>query len=317
MAQAVKVKQKRSAKKPLVSVVMSVFNGEKYLHEAIESILKQTFTDFEFIIVDDGSTDSTCRIIQSYNDSRIFLISRVNKGLVASLNEAILSANGLYIARQDADDVSHTARLQTEVFFLRNNTEYVAVGSWFEEFNEGGPLRINRTPVTDSLVRLRLVWGTCFGHGSVMFVRQMAIDAGLYRGMMWPAEDYDLWTRLASFGSMANIPKVLYRYRMHEESASEKHSSKQRQLAKEISVSYALKYRQNHPSSMEHDVRSVAKVGKEYQKEVIAEMKREILRFRSYPEVKKAFLRYLRLLRLKTWIVARLRLLTSFRTSSV
>jgi glycosyltransferase involved in cell wall biosynthesis len=317
MAQAVNVMQKRSAKEPLVSVVMSVFNGEKYLHEAINSILQQTFTDFEFIIVDDGSTDSTCRIIQSYNDSRIFLISRANKGLVASLNEAILSAKGIYIGRQDADDVSHSARLQTEVFFLRNNPKYVAVGSWFEEFNEGSPLRINRTPVTDSLVRLRLVWGTCFGHGSVMFVRQAAIDAGLYRQAMWPAEDYDLWTRLSSFGALANIPRVLYRYRLHKESISEKNSSKQRQLAKEISLSYALKFRRNDLGSIHHEVECITKADPEYQKELIAEMKREILRLRSYPEVKKAFLRYLRHLRLKTWLAIRLRLLTSFRASSL
>jgi glycosyltransferase involved in cell wall biosynthesis len=296
---------------------MSVFNGEKYLHEAINSILQQTFTDFEFIIVDDGSTDSTCRIIQSYNDSRIFLISRANKGLVASLNEAILSAKGIYIGRQDADDVSHSARLQTEVFFLRNNPKYVAVGSWFEEFNEGSPLRINRTPVTDSLVRLRLVWGTCFGHGSVMFVRQAAIDAGLYRQAMWPAEDYDLWTRLSSFGALANIPRVLYRYRLHKESISEKNSSKQRQLAKEISLSYALKFRRNDLGSIHHEVECITKADPEYQKELIAEMKREILRLRSYPEVKKAFLRYLRHLRLKTWLAIRLRLLTSFRASSL
>jgi len=317
MAQAVNVMQKRSAKEPLVSVVMSVFNGEKYLHEAINSILQQTFTDFEFIIVDDGSTDSTCRIIQSYNDSRIFLISRANKGLVASLNEAILSAKGIYIGRQDADDVSHSARLQTEVFFLRNNPKYVAVGSWFEEFNEGSPLRINRTPVTDSLVRLRLVWGTCFGHGSVMFVRQAAIDAGLYRQAMWPAEDYDLWTRLSSFGALANIPRILYRYRLHKESISEKNSSKQRQLAKEISLSYALKFRRNDLGSIHQEVECITNADPEYQKELIAEMKREILRLRSYPEVKKAFLRYLRHLTLKTWLATRLRLLTSFRASSL
>ena len=317
MAQVVKVKQKRSAKAPLVSVVMSVFNGEKYLHEAINSILKQTFTDFEFIIVDDGSTDSTCRIIQSYDDPRIILISRANKGITVSLNEAILSAKGIYIARQDADDVSDSARLQTEVFFLRNNPKPVAVGSWFEEFNEGGPLRINRTPVTDSLVRLRLVWGTCFGNGSVMFVRQTAIDAGLYRQDMWLAEDYDLWTRLASFGSMANLPKVLFRYRIHAESASHKHSSKLHQIAKEISLSYALKFCRNDLGSIHHDVECIAKAGPEYQKEVIGEMRRETLRLRNYPEVKKAFLRYLRLLSLKTWLATRLRLLTSFRPSSL
>jgi glycosyltransferase involved in cell wall biosynthesis len=317
MGQAVKVMQKRSAKAPLVSVVMSVFNGKKYLHEAMQSILKQTFTDFEFIIVDDGSTDTTCQIIQSYNDPRIILISRANKGLVASLNEAILSANGVYIARQDADDVSQSDRFQEQVFFLRNNPEYAAAGSWFEELHESGSLRINRTPVADSLARLRLVWGTCFGHGSVMFVRQTVIDAGLYRPVMWPAEDYDLWTRLSSFGALANIPKVLYRYRMHEESISEKNSSKQRQLAKEISLSYALKYRRNGLSSIHHDVECIARAGPEYQKEVIAEMMRETLRLRNYPEVKKAFLRYLRHLKLETWLTTQLRLLISFRPSSV
>ena len=312
-----KERQKRSSGAPLVSVVMSVFNGEKYLHESINSILQQTFTDFEFIIVDDGSSDNTCRIIQSYDDPRIVLISRANKGITVSLNEAIYSARGIYIARQDADDISHPARLQAEVFFLSNNPKYVAIGSWFEEFSEGGSLRINRTPVTDSLVRLRLVWGTCFGNGSVMFVRQTAIDAGLYRQDMWLAEDYDLWMRLASYGSMANLPMVLFRYRIHAESASQKHSSKLHQIAKEISLSYALKFRRNDLGSIHHDVECIAKAGPEYQKEVVAEMRRETLRLRNYPEVKKAFLRYLRHLRLKAWLATRLRLLTSFRPSSL
>ena len=311
-----KERQKRSSGAPLVSVVMSVFNGEKYLHESINSILQQAFTDFEFIIVDDGSTDNTCRIIQSYDDPRIILISRANKGITVSLNEAIYSARGIYIARQDADDISHPARLQAEVFFLSNNPKYVAIGSWFEEFSEGGSLRINRTPVTDALVRLRLVWGTCFGNGSVMFVRQKAIDAGLYRQDMWLAEDYELWTRLASYGSMANLPKVLFRYRIHAESASQKHSSKLQQIAKEISLSYASRYRRKDPATTGDDVKSIAEAGPEYQKEVIDEMKREVLRLRNYPEVKKDFLRYLRLLSPKTWLKTRWRLLTTFRPSS-
>ena len=104
---------------------------------------------------------------------------------------------------------------------------------------------------------------------------------------------------------------------MHEENISEKHSSKQRQLAKEISLSYALKYRRNDLGSIHDDVKSIAEVGQEYQLEVIAEMKRESLRLRNYPEVKKAFLRYLRHLSLKTWLATRLRLLTSFRPSSL
>ena len=303
-------------KAPLVSVVMSVFNGEKYLHEAIDSILDQTMADFEFIIIDDGSTDRTRQIIQTYTDPRILLFCRQKQGLVASLNEAILSAQGVYIARQDADDVSHPIRLQSQASFLADNPRHVAVGSWFEEFNETSLLRINRMPVTDSLARARLVWGTCFGHGSVMFVRQVAIDAGLYRAAMWPAEDYDFWTRLVPFGSIANIPKVLYRYRVHEECVSEKHGTRQRQLAKEIGFSYAQQYRRNDPATTGDDVKSIAEAGPEYQKEVIDEMKREVLRLRNYPEVKKDFLRYLRLLNPKTWLKTRWRLLTTFRPSS-
>jgi hypothetical protein len=116
---------------------------------------------------------------------------------------------------------------------------------------------------------------------------------------------------------MANLPKVLFCYRIHAESASQKHSSKLHQIAKEISLSYALKFRRNDLGSIHHDVECIAKAGPEYQKEVIAEMRRETLRLRNYPEVKKAFLRYLRHLSLKTWLATRLRLLTSFRPSSL
>lgn len=298
-------------------MVMSVFNGEKYLHEAIDSILQQTFTEFEFIIIDDGSTDGTCGIIQSYHDPRIVFRSRKNLGLVASLNQAIRSAQGTYIARQDADDVSHPGRLQKLVEFLQLNPGYVAVGSWFEEFQKDGKSRINRTPVTDSLVRARLVWGTCFGHGSVMFRRQAAIEAGLYREQMWPAEDYDLWARMASLGPMANIPNVLYRYRVHQESISERHHPQQQRLAKEISHVNASRYCCNDPGKIADDVRSIAEIGPEYREEVIDELRREVLRLRGYPEVRKSFFRYLRLLSPKIWFRTRWRLLTSFRPSSV
>jgi len=316
MAAVVSAAQNQRPPCPQVSVVMSVFNGEKYLHEAMDSILRQTFTQFEYVIIDDGSTDGTARIIQSYRDPRIVLVSRENRGLVASLNEAILSASGAYVARQDADDVSHLDRLQKQSDFLQQNPRCVAVGSWFEEFCQDGFSRTNRTPLTDSLIRARLVWGTCFGHGSVMFKRQAAIEAGLYRAEMWPAEDYDLWTRLAPLGSMANLPNVLYRYRVHEGSISEQHNSQQQRLAKEISLVNASRYRWNNPGQLSDDVRSIAEAGPEYREEVIDELKREVLRLRSYPEVRRAFLSYLRSLRLKTWLRTRWRLLTSFWSSS-
>ena len=109
-----------------ISVVMSVYNGEIYLYEAIESILNQTFTNFEFIIIDDGSTDNSAEIIKSYDDNRIVLIQQGNKGLAAALNEGIKIAKGKFIARMDADDISLPTRLETQIQFMEAHLEYVS-----------------------------------------------------------------------------------------------------------------------------------------------------------------------------------------------
>ena len=114
--------------KPLISVVMSVYNGEKYLKRSIDSILNQTFKDFEFIIINDGSTDKSLEIIKSYDDDRIVLIDQENKGLTKSLNIGIKTASGKYIARQDADDVSLPDRLKKQVDFLEVREDVVLLG---------------------------------------------------------------------------------------------------------------------------------------------------------------------------------------------
>lgn len=118
------------SKCPQISVIMSVYNGEKYLREAIDSILNQTFTHFEFIIVNDGSTDKSLNIIKSYNGSRIILVQQENKGLAAALNEGIKIAKGKYIAMMDADDISLPTRLEKQIQFMEAHPEYVAIGSW-------------------------------------------------------------------------------------------------------------------------------------------------------------------------------------------
>jgi len=118
-----------------VSVIMSVYNGEKFLSQAIESILSQTFIDFEFIIINDGSHDGSLDIIRSYHDQRMKLISRENRGLISSLNEAISLANGQYLARMDADDVSLPERLARQVSFLDNHSEIAVCGTWAEVIN--------------------------------------------------------------------------------------------------------------------------------------------------------------------------------------
>lgn len=215
-------------KTPLVSVVMSVYNGEKYLRDSVESILNQTFKDFEFIIIDDGSTDNTKKIIQSYKDKRIILISRENRGLVASLNEGIEKAQGVYIARQDDDDISLPGRFKTEVDLLEDHEDIVAVGSSIIVIDErGGQIAEHRVLTEDRELRDELLIRSPFAHGSIMFKKTSAQEVGLYQKQFWPAEDYDLWVRIGTQGKFANINKPLYKYRVNSEGISAQNETKQ------------------------------------------------------------------------------------------
>lgn len=209
---------------PLVSVVMSVYNSEKYLKEAIDSILNQTYTNFEFIIINDGSTDSSLDIIQKYmkKDGRIVLISRENKGLPYSLNEGIGKAKGKYIARMDADDISLPTRFEEQVKFMESNEEVGVCGTYVEFFG----LRNNKTwktPITDEECKITLMIGSCFAHPSV-FIRKIILTNNklCYDNDMYTAQDYALWSALATHTSFANIPKTLLKYREVEGSISNK-----------------------------------------------------------------------------------------------
>ncbi|HSX17896.1 MAG TPA: glycosyltransferase [Candidatus Saccharimonadales bacterium] len=208
-------------KPPLVSVVMSVYNGEKYLAKAMDSVLNQTFKDFEIIIINDGSTDKTQKIIDSYNDSRVVKIKQKNKGLVASLNIGIGLARGEFIARQDADDISLPNRFEEQLVLLNRTHELVLVGTNVAEINSKDKKIGQRNyPTSDAEIRMSLFTYSPFAHGSVM-IRKRAIDeAGDYRQAYYPVEDFDLWGRLAQRGPVANIEKQLYEFRVHDESIS-------------------------------------------------------------------------------------------------
>ncbi len=299
----------QNQRSPRVSVIMSVYNGEKYLSESIESILSQSFMDFEFIIIDDGSTDRTLKIIKSYKDDRIIVFSRKNKGLVASLNEGISKARGKYIARQDADDVSLTTRLKKEVDYLDRHENYVAIGTWFEEFGSDTTHYLNRPPISDSLSRLRLIWGTCFGHGTVMFDRQAGIRAGLYRENRWPAEDYDFWTRLSRQGKICNLPEKLYRYRVHKTSISIENSQLQVQKSSAIASENIKYYRGQSAKILKTDCLAVIKMGENYVDFVADELTEALLRLRMYSPVRKDLLYCLYLLKPRRWLRVKLRLL--------
>jgi glycosyltransferase involved in cell wall biosynthesis len=200
---------------------MSVYNSEKYLEEAIESILAQTYTNFEFIIINDGSTDGSLNIIQEYmkNDKRIVLITRENKGLPYSLNEGIEKAKGKYIARMDADDISLPTRFEEQVKFMEENQDIGVCGTWAEVFGDNRKNELLRHPTIHEELKVRLLFSVCFAHPTVM-IRKIILDKYnlKYNIEYVNAQDYELWSRVSAVTKLANISKILLRYRVVNDS---------------------------------------------------------------------------------------------------
>jgi len=200
--------------KPKISVIMSVYNGEKYLNKAIESTLTQTFRDFEFIIVDDGSTDSSLRIIESYKDERIILRKNIiNIGLTKSLNRALRMAKGEYIARQDADDISLPNRLKEQFIQFENNPDLALLGTGSYLINEQGGILRKEIPLKNPKTALNK--HNQFVHGSVMFRKEIINELGAYNTLFRYSQDYELWLRIAKHYQIANITHPLYKKRRH------------------------------------------------------------------------------------------------------
>lgn len=200
---------------PKISVVMSVFNGDKYLHEAIDSILEQSFGDFEFIIVDDGSTDRSAEMIRSYNDKRIMLIQQANKGLSAALNVGLKVARGRYIARIDADDISLGNRFEVQYEFLERHPDCVVLGSNAIVIDaEGEYLFTSNQPTEWQRIRRNLP-GTPFYHSSTVFRTDAAMKCGgYYEGVRHYFEDIIFFNRLSEFGELRNLAEPLIKYRL-------------------------------------------------------------------------------------------------------
>jgi glycosyltransferase involved in cell wall biosynthesis len=201
---------------PIVSVVMPVYNAEKFLREAIDSILRQTFEDFELIIINDGSTDKSQAIINYYAaiDSRIVAVEQPNHGVVYTANKAIEMARGKYIARMDADDVSLADRLLQEVNLLNSHPHTVLVCSSFEVFDDSGVFRYRDiTPPYNRDLKRALYLRNPIANGSTMIRKQALIDAGLFEEIF--AEDFHMWMKLAHLGDFEATSTVLYRWRMN------------------------------------------------------------------------------------------------------
>lgn len=202
---------------PRVSVLLPVYNCEKYIKETIDSVLTQTFSDFELIIIDDCSTDNTVDIIKSFKDSRIsFVQKEKNSGYTDSLNYGIDIAEGEYIARLDGDDICAISRFEKQVNFLDNNPEIILCGTAIQIIGTDDVLR---HPETHEGIRIKLCFGTAFCHPSVMG-RKEVFKENYYDKDFEPAEDFELWTRLTFKGKLANIDEVLLFYRIHDNQIS-------------------------------------------------------------------------------------------------
>jgi glycosyltransferase involved in cell wall biosynthesis len=210
---------------PLISVCMPVYNAERYVAQAIESILNQTLGDFEFLILDDGSTDGSLEVLRRYagRDPRIRLTSRPNKGLGATRNELVDQARGEFLACMDADDVALPPRFARQVDYLRAHPECVLVGSKVRLIDpEGDPLCDWCTEQEHEVLDARLLGGertTAISNPSVMMRRDAVLTVGNYR-LLQLLEDNDLFLRLAEYGRLANLPEVLLQYRIHASNIS-------------------------------------------------------------------------------------------------
>lgn len=228
-----------------VSVIMPAYNAAEHLSEAIDSILRQTLSDFEFLILDDGSTDDTIEIINQYNDSRIKLIrNEGNKGLVYTLNKGLEISQGQYIARMDADDIAMSDRFEKQVHFMNENPDISILSTAFEFL--GTPYHIH-FPTDNEGIRVKLLENTALLHPGVMFKREAVIKNNLrYNEDYKYAEDYHLWTIAAQQGiKMANLDEVLVEYRQHANQVSMSRLKEQDEVKERIKLEYLSFYFQN------------------------------------------------------------------------
>lgn len=218
---------------PLVSVILPVYNCEMYVRQSVESILNQSYANFELLIIDDASTDETVTIIKSYCDDRIQLVEKPNNsGYINSLNYGLKIAKGKYIARMDGDDVSLPERFAKQIAFLETNEDVILCGSWFRIL---GSDNIVKLPECHNAIKLHFLRGNCIAHPSVM-IKKKSLDEleFVYDESREPAEDYDLWVRLALKAKLHNLQEVLLDYRIHKNQISTKRSVQRRQNVIEI-----------------------------------------------------------------------------------
>ena len=224
---------------PTVSVIMPAYNAKRYVEQTIRSVLAQTFGDFEFIIVDDGSTDGTLPILQRFaaEDARIVVISRPNTGIVGALNDGIAKARGEFLARMDADDISLPTRFERQLAYLREHPECVGLGTFVETIDPYGSVLDRLVHKTEhDAIDKELMTGRGFAivHPTIMMRADAVRRVGGYRKPWQHSEDLDLFLRLAEIGTLHNLPEYLLQYRMHYESANHLRHEEQRAIKRKL-----------------------------------------------------------------------------------
>lgn len=227
-----------------IDVVMSVYNAERYLAEAVDSILCQSFRDFRLICVDDGSTDRSADILARFaaEDSRVEVIHQTNRGVVGAANAGVAACTAPLIARMDADDIAMPDRFAKQLQFLDAHPDVVAVGTGILEIDStAGPLSVVHYPTThDEIDKGNLVLRTAIANPTSMIRREALLSVGGYREEFAWVEDLDLWLRLAEIGNLANVPEILLCYRQHAASGTWKGGeTRNDRLARLLKETYA------------------------------------------------------------------------------
>jgi glycosyltransferase involved in cell wall biosynthesis len=233
--------------KPLVSVLMIAYNAENFISEAIESILNQTFSDFEFIILDDHSTDNSYEVINEYakKDNRILVLhNEKNLGIAESRTKCIKYAKGKYIAIADADDISFPTRFEKQLEYLEKHKDCGVVGSFIELFNSetGKIIGFRKYHEDDVRLRKRIFIYSPIAQPASMIRKEVFDDIGFYNPEYPPVEDLDIWFRLGTKYKFANIPEVLIKYRVHQNSATIKNMHRVKKLTLQIRQKYKNGY---------------------------------------------------------------------------
>ena len=309
---------------PKVSVLMSVYNGEKYVAEAIESILRQTFADFEFLITDDGSTDSSLTIIESYaqRDSRIRVAqNQTNIGLGNTRNRMFEIARGEYFAMADADDIYREERLALQVEYLDTHPEIGVVGSWMQLFR--GKYRYTpRAPTTDWDIKSHLLVVVPIQHSTVMLRSHLVGPGRLqYNDAMYRhAEDYQLWVEASEITRFAAVPYALVDYRLHTTQSTNKFATIQRQNHNRIASAHLTR----HNVTPECDIALHIAFGQPFSSKEDMAMTRRTIRniiaihpFYQYSGVSNRFKRYLRRRFRVSWVRTVLRMLVGLTAEKI